>query len=159
VTSGWSTGAAVLTASLEPTQHERPVAEIAEFFSDILELLPVFAPLAVEPFDALASAMRVATGQRRVSEFVARDPQLAGIRQSKAGRRSRVHFSRRLATAKLQLAGAAAATMTPRGAAAIMLKRHRAGLAVAAAPTGEIGNTGCHVEYFSPGCLQCPRPH
>ena len=50
-------GAAALAASLEPAQHEHPIAEIAKLRSDVLELLPVLARVCGEPFDALASAV------------------------------------------------------------------------------------------------------
>jgi hypothetical protein len=42
-------GAAALPASVEPTQREHAVAEIAKLFSDALELLPVFAGVGDEP--------------------------------------------------------------------------------------------------------------
>jgi hypothetical protein len=53
-------GAAALAASLKPTQHKHPIAEIAKFRSDVLELLPVLARVGGEPFDALASAVDAA---------------------------------------------------------------------------------------------------
>ena len=50
-------GAATLAASLEPTQHKDPIAEVAKLLGDALELVPIFARVGDEPFDALASAV------------------------------------------------------------------------------------------------------
>ena len=49
--------ATALPASLDPSKHKHPVAEIAKLLSDDLELRPVFAGVGGEPVDALASAV------------------------------------------------------------------------------------------------------